>query len=60
MEKREAHNEKSEVSGVWEACAKVSEVREGMRLWHTWARESAQVMWKARSGVGIHNEHEMT
>jgi hypothetical protein len=51
-------NEKCAVSGVWEAHAKVSEAREGVRLWCVWVPESAQVMRKARSGVGIHNEHE--
>jgi hypothetical protein len=33
MERREAHNEKSEVSGVREACTKVSKAWEGVCLW---------------------------
>jgi hypothetical protein len=60
IERREARNEKCAVSGAWEAHAKVSEAQEGMRLWCAWARESAQVMRKARSGVGIHNECEVS
>jgi len=51
-------DEKCAVSGAREARTKVSEAREGMRLWCAWARESVQVMQKARSSVGIHNERE--
>jgi hypothetical protein len=51
-------NEKCAVSRAWEARAKVSEAWEGMRLWCVWVPESAQVMQKARSGVGICNECE--
>jgi hypothetical protein len=53
-------DEKCAVSGAREACAKVSEAQEGVRLWCAWAREGAQVMRKVRSGVGVHNEHEVT
>jgi hypothetical protein len=59
IERHEVCDEKSEVSGAQEACAKVSEAWEGMRLWCAWVREGTQVMWKARSGVGICNEHEV-
>jgi hypothetical protein len=58
MERREVCNEKCAVSRAWEACAKVSEAWEGVRLWCVWVPESVQVMRKARSGVGIRNEHE--
>jgi hypothetical protein len=60
MERREARDEKCIVSGAREARAKVSEAWEGVRLWCAWACESTQVMRKARSGVGIRNEHEVT
>jgi len=60
IERHEAHDEKCAVSGAREARAKVSEAREGARLWCAWAHEGVQVMQKARSGVGICNEHEMT
>jgi len=53
-------DEKCAVSGAREARAKVSEAREGARLWCAWAHEGAQVMRKTRSGVGIRNECEMT
>jgi hypothetical protein len=70
MERRKARDETSAVSGAREARAKVSEAREGVRLWCAWAcesvrlwcmwvHESTQVMQKARSGVGIRNEREM-
>jgi hypothetical protein len=52
-------DEKCAVSRVWEARAKVSEVREGVRLWCTWAHEGTQVMQEVGSGVGIHNECEV-
>jgi hypothetical protein len=60
IERCEVHDEKCAVSGAWEARAKVSEAWEGVRLWCAWVHESVQVMWKARSGIGIHNEHEVT
>jgi len=53
-------DEKCAVSGAREARTKVSEAREGVRLWCAWARESAQVMRKARSSVGIRNEREVS
>jgi hypothetical protein len=49
MERHKARDKKCTVSGVQEARAKVSEVQEG-----------AQVMREVGSGVGIHNEHEVT
>jgi len=70
IERREARDEKCAVSEAQEACAKVSEAQEahakvseaweGVRLWCAWVREGAQVMRKARSGVGIRNECEVT
>jgi hypothetical protein len=42
-----------------EVCTKVSEVQEGVCLWCAWACEGVQVMWKARSSVGICNEHDV-
>jgi hypothetical protein len=39
--------------------AKVSEAREGVRLWCAWAREGMQVMWEVGSSVGIRNECEV-
>jgi hypothetical protein len=60
IERRGVRDEKCAVSGAREARAKVSEAREGARLWCAWAREGAQVMRKARNGVGIRNEREMT
>jgi len=60
IERCKACNEKCAVSEAQEACAKVSEAREGVRLWCMWVREGVQVMWKARSSVGIHNECEVT
>jgi len=53
-------DEKCAVSGAREARTKVSEAREGVRLWCAWAREGAQVMRNARSGVEIRNEREVT
>jgi hypothetical protein len=59
MERCEARDEKSEVSGAREARAKVSEAQEGMHLWCVWAREGAQVMQEVGGGVGVRNEREV-
>jgi len=60
IERREVRDEKCAVSRAREVCAKVSEAQEGVHLLCAWVHESAQVMWKARSSVGICNEREVT